>query len=74
MPGVAAALRDKANKVGIVAGADEAGHQRDRRRLAAGHARVNPDIEDMVAYANTWTDPTKGKELRASCSSTKAAT
>ena len=63
LAGVAAACATKANKVGIVAGADEPVINAIVAGWQQGMRSVNPDIEDMVAYANTWTDPTKGKEL-----------
>ena len=63
LAGVAAACATKAGKVGIVAGADEPVINAIVAGWQQGMRSVNPDIEDMVAYANTWTDPTKGKEL-----------
>ena len=63
LAGVAAACATDAGKVGIVAGADEPVINAIVAGWQQGMRSVNPDIEDMVAYANTWTDPTKGKEL-----------
>lgn len=63
LAGVAAASTTKVDKVGIVGGADEPIINAIIAGWQQGLRRINPDIEDMVAYANTWTDPTRGKEL-----------
>lgn len=63
MAGVVAASSSTAGKVGIVAGADEPIINAIVAGWQQGLVYANPNIEDIVVYANTFTDPTKGKEL-----------
>lgn len=60
--GVAAAASSESGKVGIVAGADEPVINSIVAGWQQGLVYVNPDIEDFVVYANSFTDPTIGKE------------
>lgn len=66
MAGVVAASSSKTGKVGIVAGADEPIINAIVAGWQQGLVYANPQIEDVVVYANSFTDPTKGKELALS--------
>ena len=63
LAGVAAGMMTRTNKVGIVGGSDVGPINEIIAGWQQGMRSVNPDIEDVVVYANTFTDPTKGKEL-----------
>jgi len=63
LAGVVAGLMTKANKVGIVGGADVGGINEIIAGWQQGMRRVNPNIEDIVVYSNNFGDPTIGKEL-----------
>lgn len=63
LAGVAAGTMSETGKVGIVGGADVGPINEIIAGWQQGMRSVNPDIEDIVVYANTFTDPTKGKEL-----------
>lgn len=63
LAGVVAGRMTETNKVGIVAGSDSGSINEIVAGWQQGMRYVNADIEDIVMYANTFTDPTKGKEL-----------
>jgi basic membrane protein A len=63
LAGVVAGMMTKTNKVGIVGGADVGGINEIIAGWQQGLRRVNPNIEDIVVYANNFGDPTIGKEL-----------
>lgn len=63
MAGVVAASSSQTGKVGIVAGADEPIINAIVAGWQQGLVYANPNIDDVVVYANSFTDPTKGKEL-----------
>jgi basic membrane protein A and related proteins len=63
LAGVVAGLMTKTNKVGIVGGGDSGGINQIIAGWQQGMRSVNPNIEDIVVYANNFGDPTKGKEL-----------
>ncbi len=63
LAGVAAAASSTTGTVGIVAGADEPVINGIVAGWQQGLVWANPDIVDYVAYANSFTDPTIGKEL-----------
>lgn len=63
LAGVVAGSMTKTNKVGIVAGSDSGSINEIVAGWQQGMRFVNPDIEDVVSYSNTFSDPTKGKEL-----------
>lgn len=63
LAGVAAAMMTETGKVGMVGGSDVGPINEIIAGWQQGLRSVNPDIEDVVVYANTFTDPTKGKEL-----------
>lgn len=63
LAGVVAGSMTETNKVGIVAGSDSGSINEIVAGWQQGMRYINPDIEDIVSYANTFTDPTKGKEL-----------
>jgi len=56
-------MMTKANKVGIVGGNDSGGINEIIAGWQQGMRRVNPNIQDIVVYANNFGDPTIGKEL-----------
>jgi len=63
LAGAVAGATTKTGRVGIVGGADVGGINEIIAAWQQGLRRTNPKIEDYVAYANTFSDPTKGKEL-----------
>jgi basic membrane protein A and related proteins len=63
LAGVVTGMMTKSNKVGIVGGADVGGINEIIAGWQQGMRSVNPDIDDIVVYANNFGDPTIGKEL-----------
>jgi len=63
LAGIVAGMMTEANKVGIVGGMDVGGINEIIAGWQQGMLRVNPDIEDFVVYADSFTDPTIGKEF-----------
>ena len=63
LAGIVAGMMTKVNKVGIVGGSDVGAINEIIAGWQQGMRRINPNIEDLVVYANTFTDPTVGKEL-----------
>lgn len=63
LAGMVAGASTKTNKVCMVAGADVGPINEIIAGWQQGLRAVNPKIEDIVTYANTFADPTKGKEL-----------
>lgn len=61
--GAVAAMLSKTGKVGIVMGVDYPAVVRVAEGFKLGAKYVNPDVQVMVAYAGTWTDPQKGKTI-----------
>lgn len=61
--GVAAGLLTKTNKLGIIGGQRIPPVIRYEVGFRAGVESVNPDCEVVVAYADSFGDPDKGKEL-----------
>lgn len=61
LTGVAAALKTKTNKVGFVGGIESPLITKFETGFIAGVKSVNPDIEVDVQYAESFTDPAKGK-------------
>ena len=66
LAGVAGAAMSETGVAGIVAGADEPVINAIVAGWQQGLVWANPDIVDYVAYANSFTDPTIGKELALS--------
>ncbi len=60
--GCAAALMTKTGKVGFVGGSDSGGINEILAGYQQGIAYINNGTEDVVAYCNSFTDPTIGKE------------
>ncbi|WP_042147356.1 BMP family protein [Paucisalibacillus sp. EB02] len=63
--GVAAANKTKTNKVGFVGGIASPLIDKFEAGFTAGVKSVNPDIEVDVQYAESFTDPAKGKIIAA---------
>lgn len=63
LAGVVAAMSTESGAVGIVAGADEPVINSIVAGWQQGIVWANPDVTDYVVYANSFTDPTIGKEL-----------
>jgi basic membrane protein A and related proteins len=63
LTGVAAALMTKSNKLGVVGGQKIPPVVRYVVGFEAGARSINPDIEVIVGYADTFGDPALGKEL-----------
>ncbi len=61
--GVAAALLTKTNKLGIIGGQRIPPVIRYEVGFRAGVESVNPDCDVVIAYADSFGDPDKGKEL-----------
>ena len=61
--GVAAGLLTKTNKLGIIGGQRIPPVIRYEVGFRAGVESINPDCEVVVAYADSFGDPDKGKEL-----------
>lgn len=60
--GVAAALMTKTKKVGFIGGSDSGGINEILAGYQQGIAYVNNGTEDLVAYTNSFTDPTIGRD------------
>lgn len=63
LAGVVAGLTTKSNKVGVIGGIKIPPVVRYAVGFEAGAKSVNPQVEVVVAYADTFSDPTLGKEL-----------
>ena len=63
LAGVAAALMTESNKLGVVGGQKIPPVVRYVVGFEAGAKSINPDIEVIVGYADTFGDPALGKEL-----------
>ncbi|HEU0116411.1 MAG TPA: BMP family ABC transporter substrate-binding protein [Thermomicrobiales bacterium] len=63
LAGVVAAKMTKTNKLGVVGGQKIPPVVRYVVGFEAGAKSVNPDVDVIVAYANTFDDPALGKEL-----------
>ncbi|GAA0489065.1 guanosine ABC transporter substrate-binding protein NupN [Salinibacillus aidingensis] len=61
LAGVAAAMKTKTNKVGFVGGIESPLIKKFQSGFIAGVKSVNPDIKVDVQYAESFTDPAKGK-------------
>lgn len=60
--GCAAALMTKTGKVGFIGGSDSGGINEILAGYQQGIAYIGNGTEDVVAYCNSFTDPTIGKE------------
>lgn len=60
--GCAAALMTKTGKVGFVGGSDSGGINEILAGYQQGIAYIDDSVVDMVAYCNSFTDPTIGKD------------
>lgn len=60
--GCATALMTKTGKVGFVGGSDSGGINEILAGYQQGIAYIGNETQDVVAYCNTFTDPTIGKE------------
>jgi basic membrane protein A len=63
LSGVLAGLMTETNKLGVVGGVKIPPVVRYAVGFEAGAKSVNPDVEVVVAYADTFSDPALGKEL-----------
>jgi basic membrane protein A len=63
LAGVAAGLSTKSNKLGVVGGIKIPPVVRYAVGFEAGAKSVNPEVEVIVSYADTFSDPALGKEL-----------
>jgi basic membrane protein A len=63
LSGVLAGLMTKSNKLGVVGGIKIPPVVRYVVGFEAGAKSVNPDVDVVVAYADTFDDPALGKEL-----------
>ena len=63
LSGVLAALMTESNKLGVVAGQKIPPVVRYVVGFEAGAKSINPDVDVVVAYADTFSDPALGKEL-----------
>ncbi|MFM9108117.1 MAG: BMP family protein [Chloroflexota bacterium] len=63
LAGVAAGLSTKSNKLGVVGGVKIPPVVRYAVGFEAGAKSVNPAVEVIVSYADTFSDPALGKEL-----------
>jgi basic membrane protein A and related proteins len=63
LSGVLAGLMTESNKLGVVGGVKIPPVVRYAVGFEAGAKSVNPDVEVVVAYADTFGDPALGKEL-----------
>jgi basic membrane protein A and related proteins len=61
LAGVAAAMKTKTDKLGFVGGIKSPLISKFEAGFIAGAKSVNPDIEVEVLYAESFTDPAKGK-------------
>ena len=66
LAGATAAYMSKSNKVAFIGGADIEAVNQIIAAWQQGLQYVNPDIEDTVAYSDTFVDPTIGRELALS--------
>ncbi len=62
LAGMAAGAVSKTNKIGIVAGFPVAIVNWDINAFTLGARAVNPDVEVIASFANTWYDPVKEKQ------------
>ncbi len=62
LAGMAAGSVSKANKIGIVAGFPVSIVNWDINAFTLGARSVNPDVEVIATFANTWYDPVKEKQ------------
>lgn len=60
--GMAAGMATKTNKIGMVGGFAIPEVNRLMQAFMAGAKSVNPDVEFMVTFINSWYDPPKAKE------------
>jgi len=63
LAGVAAGLSTRSNKLGVVGGIKIPPVVRYAVGFEAGAKSVNPEVEVIVSYADTFSDPALGKEL-----------
>src|SRR5829696_8314930 len=63
LSGVLAAMMTESNKLGVVAGQKIPPVVRYVVGFEAGAKSINPDVDVVVAYADTFGDPALGKEL-----------
>ena len=63
LSGVLAGLMTESNQLGVIGGVKIPPVVRYAVGFEAGAKSVNPDVEVVVAYADTFTDPALGKEL-----------
>ena len=63
LAGALAALVTETDKLGFVGGMDIPAINRFLAGYQAGARYINPDVEIMVSYAGSWSDPDRGKEL-----------
>ena len=63
LSGVLAGLMTESNQLGVVAGQEIPPVVRYVVGFEVGSKSVNPDVEVVVAYADTFADPALGKEL-----------
>lgn len=61
LAGVAAAMKTESDKLGFVGGIDSPLIKKFEAGFIAGAKAVNPDIDVQVQYAESFTDPAKGK-------------
>ena len=62
LAGMAAGAVSKSNKIGIVAGFPVSVVNWDINAYTLGARAMNPDIEVIATFANTWYDPVKEKQ------------
>lgn len=62
LAGMAAGSVSKTNKIGIVAGFPVSIVNWDINAFARGARAINPDVEVIATFANTWYDPVKEKQ------------
>jgi basic membrane protein A len=63
LAGCVAGLMTKTGKVGMVGGADMGVINEIIAGWQQGLRKTNPNVVDLVVYANSFSDPSKGKEL-----------
>ncbi|SVC15706.1 uncharacterized protein METZ01_LOCUS268560 [marine metagenome] len=63
LAGMAAGGVSKSNKIGIIAGFPVSVVNWDVNAFARGAQSVNPDVEVIATYANSWWDPVKEKQI-----------
>lgn len=64
--GVAAAHMSDSNQIGFIGGSDDPGIRRFLAGYEAGAKSVNPEIQFNLAFAGSFVDPEKGRELALS--------